>query len=328
LPTFYYIASMKRTPRRKSLQSRSGPAHYGIIVNKTASNYQRSEVTKLLHAIRKKNGFYTIAEPGSALNLLHESEVMAGIRKTRRRKSPEEQRRGRINRLIACGGDGTFNLVARTALEAGITVGILPLGRENNIASYLYGTTKPEKCIPKILGVETKRIDYAKVANQIFFGSMGLGLIPQLEKLLLRNGRPRFGFGWNNLGTKAAAGCSVRNSIIKVDSFRFEVSPLLLNINLLPYSASINVSPVSGQSDGLAEVIFDINIKPREIGGVLKQLNNGKFVFGTEVRLYRGRNITVQPTAGMTLYLDGELLELPANIIEVKVGSKHLMVHC
>lgn len=262
------------------------------------------------------------------MELLYRAEALAGRRRFRRHLSPDEQRRGEISALIAAGGDGTVNLVARAALEADMPIGILPLGRENNICSSLYGTVKPGKCIPRILEKKCKKIDYATVANQIFFGSVGLGLIPNLEKLLSRNGKPRFGFGWNRLGAKAAAGCSIRNSIIKVDAFRFEISPLLLNINLLPYSVGIKISPVSGQSDGLAEVIFDVNIKPKEVGGILKQLNRGKFVFGNDVRMFRARTIAIQPTAGMTLYLDGELLELPTDIIEIAVGSKHLMIYC
>lgn len=313
---------MKKPFHRKELST-----HYGILVNKTAANYDRHEVSRLINAIRKQNCFYTVVEPDSAGNLLNLAQILSGIRKSRHRKTLDEQKRGEIGALIACGGDGTFNLVARAALEAGMPMGVLPLGRENNIALSLYESAKPEKCIPQILAKKYKRIDYATVANQSFFGSVGLGLIPNLEKLLSQNGKPRFGFGWNRLGSKAAANCSIRNAVIKVDAFRFEISPLILNINLLPYSAGIKVSPVSGQSDGLAEVIFDVNVKPKEVGGILKQLNTGKFFYGSDVRMFRGRTITVQPTAGMTLYLDGELLELPTNIIEVEVGSKHLMVN-
>jgi len=312
----------------KPVSRRGASIHYGILVNRAAANYERRQVTRLIEAIRKQNSYYTIAEPNSALELLNRAEAMSGLRRFRRRLSPDEQRRGEISALIAAGGDGTVNLAARAALAAGMPLGIFPLGRENNIASSLYDTVKPEKCISRILEKKLKRIDYASVANQIFFGSVGLGLIPNLKKLLSQNGKPRFGFGWNRLGARAAAGCSIRNSIIKVDAFRFEISPLLLNINLLPYSAGIKISPVSGQSDGLAEVIFDVNLKPREVGGVLKQLSRGKFIFGNDVRMFRGRSITIQPTAGMTLYLDGELLELPADVIEIEVGSKHLMVYC
>jgi len=312
----------------RPFQRREQSTHFGILVNRTAKNYDRSQVSRLLEAIRKKNNYYTIVEPPSAVDLLHRAEALAGTRRFRRRLTPDEQRRGEISALIAAGGDGTVNLVARAALDAAMPLGILPLGRQNNIAASLYESTKPDKCIAKILEKKTKRIDFATVANQKFFGSLGLGLIPNLEKLLSHNGKPRFSFGWSSLGSKAAAGCVIRNSIIKVDAFRFEIAPLLLNINLLPYSAGIKISPVSGQSDGLAEVIFDVNIKPKEIGGVLKKLNNGKFVYGDEIRLFRGRRISIQPTSGMTMYLDGELLELPADYIEIEVGSKHLMVYC
>lgn len=308
-------------------QKREPSSHFGILVNRSATNYDRSQVSRLLEAIRKKNNYYTIVEPNTAMELFSQAEALAGTRRSRHRRTPDEQRRGEISALIAAGGDGTVNLVARAALDADLPLGILPLGRQNNIAAWLYGTVKTEKCISKILEKKSKRIDYATVANQKFFGSLGLGLVPNLEKLLVQNGRPRFGFGWSRLGAKAAAGCTIRNSIVKVDSFRFEISPLLLNINLLPYSAGIKISPVSGQSDGLAEVLFDVNIKPKEVGGILKKLNNGKLIYGDEVRLFRGRRITIQPTAGLTMYLDGELLELPADVIEVEVGTKNLMVY-
>lgn len=312
----------------KPFQKRGPSTHFGILVNRTAKNYDRSQVSRLLDAIRKNNHYYTIVEPATAADLLHRAEALAGTRRFRRRLTPDEQRRGEISALIAAGGDGTVNLVARAALNAGMPLGILPMGRQNNIAASLYESVKPDKCIAKILEKKTKRIDYATVANQKFFGSLGLGLIPNLEKILSHNGKPRFGFGWSNLGAKAAAGCTIRNSIIKVDAFRFEISPLFLNINLLPYSAGIKLSPVSGPSDGLAEVIFDINIKPKEVGGVLKSLTKGNFVYGDDIRLFRGRRISIQPTSGLTMYLDGELLELPTDFIEVEVGSKHLMVYC
>jgi diacylglycerol kinase family enzyme len=311
----------------KPFQKKGPSTHFGILVNRRATNYERGAVSRLIELIRKQNDYYTIAEPDSAMDLFKRAEMLGGVRRTRHRKTPDEQRRGVISALIAAGGDGTVNLVARAALESGIPLGILPLGRVNNIAASLYESTKPEKCISKVLEKKQKRIDYASVANQKFFGSIGLGLIPSLEKILSHNGRPRFGFGWNSVGAKAATSCTIRNSIIKVDAFRFELSPLILNINLLPYSAGIKFSPVSGQSDGLAEVIFDVNIKPREVGGILKQLNQGKFVYGEEVRLFRGKNITIQPTSGMTLYLDGELLELPTDIIKVEVGSKNLVCY-
>ena len=313
---------VNRPPQKKTSSS-----HFGILVNKSAGNYDRKFVSRLIELIRKQNDHYTVIEPPDAMSLLNRAEALAGIRRSHSRRTPEEQRRGRISALIAAGGDGTVNLVARAALGAGMPMGILPLGKVNNIAASLYDSTKPEKCINSILTKNQKRIDSANVANQTFFGSIGLGLIPNLAKQLSHNGRPRFGFGWKNIGAKAAAGCTIRNSIIKVDAFRFEISPLLLNINLLPYSAGIKLSPVSGTADGLAEVIFDVNIKPREVGGILKQLNSGKFFYGEDVRLFRGRSITIQPTTGMMMYLDGELLELPTDIIEVRVGSKNLVVY-
>jgi len=315
------MAGMK--PTRKY---RRTTEHYGILVNQSAANYDSKIVDDLIAEIKRKRANFSIAEPSSAMGLMQQAQTMAGLRRIRGSRSAEEHRRGKITKLVVCGGDGTFNLAARAALKANLPIGIIPLGKENNIAISLFDSVSPEEGIKRVFSKNYKSIDYATVANQMFFGSLGIGLIPNLERLLQQNGRPRFKMGWSSLGTKAALNCNVRNTIIKVDAFRFELSPLIFNVNLLPYSAGIKVSPVSGLADGLAEVIFDINVKPKEAGKLLKQLSKEKFWYGSDIRMYRGKIITIQPAEGMLLYLDGELLTLPTNFVEIEVGSSQLKV--
>ncbi len=315
------MAGMK--PARKS---RRTTEHYGILVNQSAANYDGRVVDDLISEIKRKRANFSIAEPSSAMGLMQRAQTMAGLRRIRGSRSAEEHRRGKITKLVVCGGDGTFNLAARAALKANLPIGIIPLGKENNIAISLFGSVSPDEGIQRIFSKSYKSIDYATVANQMFFGSLGIGLIPNLERLLQQNGRPRFNMGWSSLGTKAALNCSVRNTIIKVDAFRFELSPLIFNVNLLPYSAGIKVSPASGTADGLAEVIFDINVKPKEAGKLLKQLSKQKFVYGNDLRMYRGKIITIQPAEELLLYLDGELLTLPTSIVEIEVGTKQLKI--
>ena len=52
--------------------------------------------------------------------------------------------------LIACGGDGTVNAVAKLGLDMGIPMGILPIGRYNNVASSLYGKLKESEIIERL----------------------------------------------------------------------------------------------------------------------------------------------------------------------------------
>ena len=108
------MAGMK--PTRKS---RRTTENFGILVNQSAANYDHRVVDDLITEIKRKRANFSIAEPSSAMGLMQRAQTMAGLRRIRGSRSAEEHRRGKITKLVVCGGDGTFNLAARAALKEG-----------------------------------------------------------------------------------------------------------------------------------------------------------------------------------------------------------------
>ncbi len=319
------MLNMKQ-PRKKVPTGRH--QHYCLFVNREAANYNSEDVSALVSAIRNKGARYTIVEQNSAARMAKEAEQAVGERHKGRYVAQSISRRGPITALIACGGDGTFNLVARAAMKADLPIGILPSGLFNNIAKSLHGELDVNSAISRILGGKEKKIDSGLAGNQPFFGSLGLGFIPVLSGMLNSGKVPRFGFSWSQLGGKAAAEVPAKELILKVDAFRFEVSPMMFNINLLAYSSGIKISPASVVDDQQAEVIFDRGDCAGEFGSFTRLMRKGKYLYGSEIRLYRGRMITCQPTQGRMIYLDGELIELPTNLLEIEIGKQQVKVFC
>lgn len=303
-------------------------AHYCLLVNPSAGNYDQNLVNRLAKRIRKSGGRYTILEPDSPIQMLATARKAAGIGKVRGGFPSSVHQRGKVTALVACGGDGTFNLVGRAAVQAGMPIGLLPLGLRNNIGRSLGLDSDIDSAIDKIVNRKSCKIDTGLVAGLPFFGSIGLGLIPEIADILLDKKTPRFGFGWSSLTGQAAASIDARKRVIKIDAFRFEISPHLLNVNLLPYSSGLQLSPASLIDDGQMEVLFDVADDIDHLSSFIKQVYKNKYFYGSEVRLYRGRMISFQPTSGETLYLDGELVALPTNVVEVTVGPDQLTVFC
>ena len=78
--------------------------------------------------------------------------------------------------VIAVGGDGTVNEVARTLVDSEIALGILPLGSGNGLARDLnIPTTNVKKALDVILEENIISIDYGKVNDRIFFCTCGVG---------------------------------------------------------------------------------------------------------------------------------------------------------
>ena len=239
--------------------------------------------------------------------------------------------RGNVTAFIACGGDGTVNIIGRSALANNIPLGILPMGRFNNIATSLcHKGERPSinLAIEKIIARNYRKIDTATVSGLPFFGSIGLGFTPRLTTVLEDKTPPRFGFTWSNLAGKVLNEITAHKKVIKVDAFRFEVKTLFFNINLLSHSAGLPVSPLSVDDDGLMEVIFDHTEKTRDLSSFIGALFKKKYIYGSDIRIYRGTNISLQTKRGQDLYLDGEIIEVPTNKLEIKIGEHQLKIFC
>lgn len=302
--------------------------HYLLLVNKAAANYSRRAVSRLIEAIKKNGRHYTIFEPDSAMALLKQAQEAV---RANAKQAPGVRRTdgyGPITAIVACGGDGTLNLAARAASEADIPVGAVAMGKFNSIARHLYGDTSVDKSINCIIAGNYRKIDIGLAADQPFIGAIGLGFLPELHKILSSEKPPRFGFGWAQIGSKAASAVKASPMTLKIDAFKLEATPLLFNVNLLPYAVGLPFSEASITDDRHGEVIFDMGMKPAEASALTRALYKGKYLFGNEVRMYRGQTITIQPVKGRTLYLDGELVPLPANVLSIKIGDKQVKAFC
>lgn len=307
---------------------KSKHAHYCILVNRSAGAYSRNYVSELIEQIRSKGGFYTIFEPESRVQLYQTAERACGLRRWHRGAPQQFARRGKVTSLIACGGDGTVNQVARVALRADLPMGILPMGRLNNIALSLYGGAQPEIAIGKIIGRNYRKIDTATVGGQMFLGFAGIGFATKMTELLANRNRPRFCLGWSSLAARAASAVESKNITVTIDSFRFEVSPVILNINLLPYSFGLPLTLLSAADDQMAEVVFNIDVDTEPFSTFVRQICKKKYVYGASVKLFRGKEISLEPVKDSRLCYDGEIVELPGDKVNIKIGPSQLKVFC
>ena len=312
---------------RKRLQRANQP-HFALLVNHQAGCYSASNVKKLLEAIKAKKCAYTLYEPESAADLLAQAEVAVGLRPASQRYPGPWERGGKVTGLIACGGDGTFNLVARAAMAAGLPMGCLPMGKTSSIARSFCAKPSLDTAIEKILAGKYRTIDVGMAADLPFFGSLGMGFIPRLSEQLEGRPIPRSGLGWSKLASRAASDSPSKKLAVKVDSFRFEIRPLMFQVNLLPMVLGLPFTPASVPDDGKAEVLFDHEPSAGKFSSFVRLINKGKYLYGNEIRLYRGSYILCQYVKGRKLYLDGEVTEITKDILEIQIEQNKLGFFC
>ncbi len=283
---------------------------YNVVVNKQATNYSVDNIKSLLDQITISGGRYFIAEPES-------SSLMADHIKYILRRKP--------NGLIVCGGDGTVNLAGRIISRRLVRLGILPLGRFNNIYHSLYGEPKLKNALTHITRGKEKHIDTGSASGHFFLGSVGLGLFPELYRLLESKKTPRFGIGWSRLASQAAAEVIVKQLTLKLDEFQFDLTPQMISINLLPFSVGLPVTPTSLPDDGKCEVIFDVGQTSAIMSGYIRALLKRKYIYSNEIRMFRARKIVLYQSESRPMYIDGELIESPPEL-DIEVQSKRLRI--
>jgi diacylglycerol kinase family enzyme len=290
--------------------------------------YAERTVNRLTGAIRRRGAYYTVVEAPTAEQLASDARRICRLKGRGRSVPPPIAKRGKVTSIVAAGGDGTVNLAAGIALEADLPLGILPLGRFNSVARSLGKSLDIRQAVTCITKRNYRPVDVAFASGRLIVGYLAWGLVPEMARLLENKSKPRFAFRWAALGTKAAAHIKPVKMIITVDAFRFEIQPTIFNINLLPWALDLNFSPASLPDDHHAEVIFDAGGSNRDLGGYIRDLYKGQYVYGSEVRLYRGAVIKFQPAPGQQFVVDGEQVKLDGPEVGLEIGGKRLKVFC
>ncbi len=84
--------------------------------------------------------------------------------------------------LIACGGDGTINVVATAVVGTEIVLGVLPGGTLNHFAKDLGIPTDLEQAVLVLAHGTPRLVDVGTVNDHIFLNNAGLGLYPEIVR--------------------------------------------------------------------------------------------------------------------------------------------------
>jgi len=103
------------------------------------------------------------------------------------------RRAGDFDALVICGGDGTLMRALPAILEAGLPLGVLPMGTANDLARTL-GIPLGLVQAAAIIGEgRTRRIDLGWINGSHFFNVASIGLSVRIARRLTRDRKERWG---------------------------------------------------------------------------------------------------------------------------------------
>lgn len=224
--------------------------------------------------------------------------------------------------VVAVGGDGTIHYVLTgivqtlTSQEPSIkktALGIIPLGRGNDIARTLKIPTDPKTACQILLAGKKKLMDVAYTGKNFYIGVAGVGFDSEATRLAnetkLKGGwlPAVFVYGYSVL--RALINYQAKQVKITYDEGCFEGKVMLAAIsNGQAYGGGMYITPIAEVDDGLLDICIIKEISKLKLIANFPKVLRGTHIGHPYIEYIRSKKVQVEAT-GLELYGDGEYLE-------------------
>lgn len=210
--------------------------------------------------------------------------------------------------VVAYGGDGTINEVARGLVGTASALGIIPAGSGNGMAHGLGIPSRPRRALEVITSAPIRRIDVGRVNGDCFFNVFGLGFDAALAERFHREaGGVRGALPYFTLGIKTFLRYKPPLIAYEIDGELIEVAPLTLAIANGPeYGTGARIAPEADFSDGWLDLVLLPKMPALRAALALPRLFSGSVarVRGREHR--RAKHLSISLPPNTPVHFDGE----------------------
>ncbi|GAA4413405.1 diacylglycerol kinase family lipid kinase [Nibrella viscosa] len=227
-----------------------------------------------------------------------------------------------IRRIIAIGGDGTVNEIARALRHTATALGIVPIGSGNGLARHLGIPLVPKEAVLKALHGRPVVIDSGEINGHPFFCTAGFGFEAVVAHEFAR--QPVRG-----LTTYARTAYQL--------FWQYQPEPLLVNgqekklftltfANAAQFGNNAWIAPKANIADGLLE---QCELQPFSLQSVVTlfwQLFHRTLHESAYYRSEAIRTATIQGRKPLLIHADGEPIIVPSDTCQVRVLPNSLLV--
>lgn len=227
--------------------------------------------------------------------------------------------------VVAVGGDGTVNEVARGLIGTGKTLGIIPRGSGDGLALHLGLSHDLNRSINIIETGKTKCIDAATINERYFFSVCGVGLDAIISERFAKSGRRGFP-GYIDQAIHTWKKHTVDRYELHIDGEKKVHDAVMVTIgNSDQWGNGARVTPLADISDGILDITVVEDFKDIEIPMLAYRLMSGTVNLAHNIRCYKGKEIRIVRENPGPAHADGEWFEAD-KILDIKVIEHALKV--
>ena len=231
-----------------------------------------------------------------------------------------------VDIVVAVGGDGTVNEVARALVESRTALGIIPCGSGNGLARHLMLPINMEGAMQVITECVIHDLDYGVINNHPFFCTCGMGFDAFISQKFADAGKRG---PLTYIENVLIEGLKYEPETYSVTLDGNDAEPykafLISVANASQYGNDAYIAPKASMSDGFLDVVimepFDILDAPQ----VGLDLMNKTLDKSSKIRSFRAKDIRITRTNPGVIHYDGDPI-MAGKDIHVQLKSKGIRI--
>lgn len=230
-----------------------------------------------------------------------------------------------IDIVVAVGGDGTVNEVARSIVHSNTALGIIPCGSGNGLARHLCIPMDIRKSIGIINRCKIEALDYGVINDMPFFCTCGMGFDAFISLKFAEAGkRGPITYVENVL----KEGLKYKPETYEVEDetgARKYKAFLIACANASQYGNNAYIAPKATMTDGLMDVIimepFDVFDAPQ----ISIDMFNKTLDRNSKIKTFRAKSIHIHRNTPGAIHYDGDPI-MTGNDIDVHIEERGIRI--
>ena len=208
--------------------------------------------------------------------------------------------------VVAVGGDGTVNEVARSLIHSETALGIIPCGSGNGLARHLYIPMSPDGALQVLADCHIEALDYGIIDQQPFFCTCGVGFDAFISDRFAKAGR-RGLLTYIENTLKEGLKYKPDTYEITIDGERQVYKAFLIACaNASQYGNNVYIAPHASMSDGLMDVTLIEPFTVLEAPQMAIQLFNKTITTNSRIHSFKCKQVHIKRSAPGVIHFDGD----------------------
>lgn len=233
-----------------------------------------------------------------------------------------------INIVVAIGGDGTVNEVAKAIVHSQTALGIIPCGSGNGLARHLMLPMHIKKAIEIINRCEIHELDYGIINGHPFFCTCGMGFDAFVSMKFAEAGKRGPITYAENILKEGLKYEPETYEIIDEQGTTSYKAFLISCANASQYGNNAYIAPQASMSDGLMDVIimepFDILEAPQ----ISIEMFNKTLDKNSKIKTFKTKKLHIRRSKPGVIHYDGDPVMTGEDIfVELKEKGIRIIVN-